>query len=111
MRSSMSGLTPLRPRAPRSDSVRELRDHLSEYLRRVAAGEEVIVTSHKRTIAKLVAPSAVEEEYGDTERAFTERLRSLPWIRWSGGKPQVRPGIAVKRGEQTVAESILDDRR
>ena len=39
-------------------SVRELKDHLSEYLRRVEAGEEVVVTSHKREVARLVPPAA-----------------------------------------------------
>lgn len=92
-------------------SVRELKDHLSEYLRRVAAGEEVVVTSHKRVVAKLVPPNAIGEEYGTSEAAAIERLRSLPWVRWAGGKPELRPGAAVKQGEKTVAESLLDDRR
>lgn len=36
--------------------VRELRDHLSRYLERVKAGEELTVTEHGRPIARLVAP-------------------------------------------------------
>jgi prevent-host-death family protein len=38
--------------------VRELRDHLSRYLVRVKAGEELTVTEHGRPIARLVAPRA-----------------------------------------------------
>ena len=34
-------------------SVRELKDHLSEYLRRVQAGERVVVTDRKRPIAEI----------------------------------------------------------
>jgi len=90
--------------------VRDLKNHLSKYLRRVAAGEEVVVTSHKRVVVKLVPPNAVEEEYGSTEEALMERLKSLPWVRWASGKPRVRPGIAVKQGEKTVVGSLLDDR-
>jgi len=75
------------------------------------AGEEVVVTSHKRVVVKLVPPNAVEEEYGSTEEALMERLKSLPWVRWASGKPRVRPGIAVKQGEKTVVGSLLDDRR
>ena len=33
--------------------MRELRDHLSRYLERVKAGEELIVTEHGRPIARL----------------------------------------------------------
>jgi len=36
--------------------VRELRDHLSRYLERVKAGEDLTVTEHGRPIARLVAP-------------------------------------------------------
>ena len=36
-------------------SVRKLKDHLSEYLRRVQNGEEVTVTDHGRPVAALVA--------------------------------------------------------
>jgi prevent-host-death family protein len=36
--------------------VRDLRDHLSRYLERVKAGEELTVTEHGRPIARLVAP-------------------------------------------------------
>ena len=92
-------------------SVRELKNHLSEYLRRVSAGEEVVVTSHKRVVAKLVPPNTVEQAHGQGEDALIERLKSMPWVRWTGGKPQLRPGIAVKQGDKTIAESLLDDRR
>ncbi len=39
-------------------SVRKLKDHLSEYLRRVQNGEAVTVTDHGRPVAALVALSA-----------------------------------------------------
>jgi len=48
---------PLAGPAPESEvGVRELRDHLSRYLERVKAGEELIVTEHGRPIARLAAP-------------------------------------------------------
>ena len=34
--------------------IRELRDHLSQYLERVQAGEEVVVTDRGRAIARVV---------------------------------------------------------
>ena len=39
-------------------SVRKLKDHLSAYLRRVQAGEPVIVTDHGRPVAALVSLSS-----------------------------------------------------
>ena len=43
-------------------SVRKVRDHLSKYLRRVQQGEEVVITSHNRPIAKLVPLSGEEDD-------------------------------------------------
>lgn len=34
-------------------SVKNLRDHLSDYLRHVKNGEEVIITSHMKAVAKI----------------------------------------------------------
>jgi prevent-host-death family protein len=92
-------------------SVRELKNHLSKYLRHVQAGEEVVVTSHKCVVAKLVPPDRAGRLRAEDEHARVKRLKSLPWVRWSGGKPPLRPGVRVKRGGKSVAESLLADRR
>jgi prevent-host-death family protein len=39
--------------------LRELKDNLSEYVRRVEAGERVAVTAHGRVVAMLVPADAV----------------------------------------------------
>jgi len=36
--------------------IRELKDHLSRYIRRVEAGERIAVTAHGRVVAELVPP-------------------------------------------------------
>lgn len=41
--------------------IRELKDNLSRYIRRIEAGERVVVTVHGRVVAELVRP-AVERE-------------------------------------------------
>ncbi len=38
--------------------IRELRDNLSRYIRRIEAGERVSVTAHGRVVAELVPPGA-----------------------------------------------------
>jgi prevent-host-death family protein len=40
-----------------SVGVRELRQHLSRYLDRVKAGEDLIVTEHGREVARLIPSS------------------------------------------------------
>ena len=38
--------------------IRELKDNLSRYIRRVEEGERVVVTAHGRVVAELVPPAA-----------------------------------------------------
>lgn len=68
-------------------SVRELKNHLSAYLRRVQAGEEIMVTSRGRRIARLAQALA---EASDPDAAAIERLRKQPWLTAARkpGKPQ-----------------------
>ncbi len=66
-------------------SVRDLKNHLSEYLRRVQAGEDIRVTSRGRVIARL---SGDTQEAGDeSDQAFIERLESQAWV-----NPATTPG-------------------
>jgi len=89
-------------------AVRELKDHLSEYLNRAANGEELVVTSHGKPIARL-APLIV----GDREEAAIERLRAQPWIipaRKSGKPHGARNPVAWKPGEKMISEMVMEDR-
>lgn len=36
--------------------IRELKDHLSRYIRRIEAGERIAITAHGRVVAELVPP-------------------------------------------------------
>ena len=38
--------------------IRELKDNLSRYIRRIEAGERIVVTAHGRVVAELVPPGA-----------------------------------------------------
>lgn len=42
--------------------IRELRDNLSRYIRRVGAGQRIAVTAHGRVVAELVPPGAATPE-------------------------------------------------
>ena len=87
-------------------AVRALRDHLSAVLRRVAAGERVLVTDRGNPIATL-APVEESEETRLALRMVAEGRAS-----WNGAKPRganPRPR-ARARGKATSA-LVLEDRR
>ena len=39
--------------------IRELRDNLSRYIRRIESGERIVITVHGRAVAELVPPGTV----------------------------------------------------
>jgi len=89
-------------------SVRELKAHLSEYLRHVAAGEDVVVTSHGKPVARLTAvlPRALSE--AEREAEAIAKLQALPWIRPGGGgklKGSSQPMPAA--GDGSSSEEIM----
>lgn len=87
-----------------SIGVRELRDHLSEYLRRVREGELVVITDRGTPIGEL---SPVERGTAiERARALVREGRA----RWSGGKPSGLVNAPRPRGG-SVAEAVLEDRR
>lgn len=88
-------------------AVRELKDHLSEYLKRVSAGEELVVTSHGKPIARL-APLREPED----ELSVLEHIRSLPCVRsGKGGRLQpVANPMKSDPGEPSLSDWVLEDR-
>lgn len=97
-------------------SIRELKAHLSEYLRQVAAGQEVVVTSHGKPVARLSAPlpipQTLEEVEVEVEAEALARLQALPWIRPGNGeklKGSDRP-MPWQPGQKTLSDMLLEDR-
>jgi len=92
-------------------SVRELKSRLSEYLRRVAAGEEVVVTSHGKAVARLVPPHT-RRRRASSEKELIVRFRSLPWVRPGNGekRPLPKPLIRIAASEKTLAEIVSEQR-
>ncbi len=83
--------------------VRELKDHLSDYLRRVREGELLVITDRGKPIGEL-GPVA--------GRASIERARVLVRqgvARWSGGKPK---GLvdAPRPKHGLVSDAVIEDR-
>jgi prevent-host-death family protein len=87
-----------------SVGVRELRDNLSEYLRRVRNGELLVITDRGKAIGEL-GPAA---EPRNVELART--LVRKGFAAWNGGKPK-----GISRAPRPVAglvsDAVIEDRR
>jgi prevent-host-death family protein len=83
--------------------IRELKTHLSAYLRRVEAGEPVTITRRGRPIGRIVP----------LDRPIESRLEALQqagMIAWSGERLSPLAPVAQAQGKQTVAQLLLEDR-
>jgi prevent-host-death family protein len=56
-----------------STGIRELKDNLSRYIRRIEAGERIAITAHGRVVAELVPPGP---RTGGTPSRFDELVDS-----------------------------------
>jgi prevent-host-death family protein len=92
-------------------SVRELKNHLSACLRRVQGGEELVVTSRGKEVARLVPPRGEDPERAPEEAAIA-RFRRLPWVRPGLGKKTglPEPLIRIGPGEKTLADIVSEQR-
>lgn len=85
--------------------IRDLKDRLSEYLRLVSEGEEIIITLHKRPIAKIVTMGDMPESEADV----ISRLNAMPWIRVGNGKlPQGSRNIARPPRHGKLVSALTD---
>lgn len=84
--------------------VRELKNRLSRYLKRVQSGEEIIVTERGRSVARIVP--ALSSHF---KQALEPLLREGA-VRWSGGKPRGARRKPVLCG-RTLSEMVVEDRR
>jgi prevent-host-death family protein len=88
--------------------IRELKDHLSRYIRRIEAGERIAITAHGRIVAELVPPGAAAKSSASTR---FEKLVATGVIRpplESGDPTEDWPDIRLAPG--TAAELIDADR-
>jgi len=85
--------------------VRELKNRLSEYLCRAKAGEEIIVTEHKKPIARILAyQESIPEQMGILLREDSAT--------WGGSKPgSVKAVEPAAESTNTVGHIVTEDRR
>jgi prevent-host-death family protein len=97
---------PLLRRAPTALTLlgEEPKNHLSEYLRRVADGERITVTDQGRPVAVMMPPDE-PAEYEIIRRMVRDGIAS-----WGGGKPRGAARPARVRGKP-VSTTVLEYRR
>lgn len=93
-------------RVERTVGVRELRAHLSAYLRAVARGETVTIGDRsRRPVARLVP--AKETANGEA----LERLAASGIVQRGVGKPGGAPRVKARPGRRLVSDLVREDRR
>lgn len=86
--------------------IRELKAHLSAYLREVETGKEVVITRRGTPIGRIVP--------AHEEKSLQEKMKPLQEagiVKWSGKKLQPREPIAEVKGDRMVSDLLLEDRR
>ena len=89
-------------------SIREMKNRLSQYIKRVRAGREVVITDRGKPVARLVPIGPAVADEAD----IVARTLALPWARpGKGGKPKgLRAGVKLRGKGPTAAEIVLQDR-
>ncbi len=85
--------------------IRELKANLSAYLRRVKAGESLIITERGRPVGRIVPVREAE--------ALEARIQALieRGVLLGDGRPLPERGpVAVNRGPKNLSEIIVEDR-
>ena len=88
-------------------AIRELKNNLSKYLKQVQTGEEIIVTTHGKPIARFCQLKPTEE------LSTVNSLQNIPWMsKCQNGKPKGLPGnqrIKLSSGKN-LSDIVLEDR-
>ena len=83
--------------------IRELKRHLSSYIREARSGASVIITNRGEPVARLMPMGrSLEERMGD--------LVDAGLLGWSGKKLAGITPVVHRQGQQSVADLLLEDR-
>jgi prevent-host-death family protein len=83
--------------------TRELKNKLSEYMRRVKAGETIIVTERGKAVGQIIPVKPTLEE----------RLQAMVdagLAEWNGQKLKPHKPAAINRGKKLVSDLVVEDR-
>ena len=95
-------------------AVHTLKNSLSAVLEKVQAGEDAIITSHRKPIAKIVALTAeAAVRFGGALPGKVAQKPAVPGVTWRSGRfipSDVKPE-SLKGGGPTVADMLVAQRR
>jgi prevent-host-death family protein len=83
--------------------TRELKTNLSKYLRRVKAGETIIVTERGKEIGQIT-PVA---------QSLEQRMKALAdagFLEWNGKKLEARNPVIINNSDKLVSDLVIEDR-
>jgi len=83
--------------------TRDLKNKLSEYMRRVKAGETIIVTEHGKTIGQIVPVKPTVEER-------IQEMVAAGQMEWNGQKLKPYQPKAVNNGDRLLSDLVVEDR-
>ena len=83
--------------------TRELKNKLSEYMRRVKAGETITVTEHGKTIGQIVPVKPTVEER-------IQAMVTAGQAEWNGQKLKPYQPKAVNKDSRQLSDLVVDDR-
>lgn len=91
-------------------AVHMLKNSLSSVLEKVQAGDEAIITSHRKPIAKIVALSA---PLRTRNPAKSSSMPAIAGVTWRKGRfnPQDFAPVVLKGSGTTVADLLVQQRR
>lgn len=90
-----------------SVGVRELKSHLSEYLRRLKAGETIIITERGRPIGRLIPEARLPEA---TVQEKMQRLIDAGLVEWNGQTPPIEEPT-VRNDSGVLASDLIVEMR
>lgn len=77
----------------RSTNIADLRNRLTQYLKEVRAGEEIVVRDRQRPIARIIPFSVDDNDQSDADLVGAGRMRKgtgkLPASFWKTRRPDV----------------------
>jgi prevent-host-death family protein len=85
--------------------IRELKEKLSHYLRRVKnSGEQIVITDRKKDVALLIPLESV----GETNQLLRLTLEGMGI--WDGTKPKGLKNPITSSGK-SISDMVIEDRR
>lgn len=83
--------------------VRELKARLSEYLRKVRAGETILITDRGQPVGRIVPADQPLE-------ARLQAMIEAGGLGWSGQKLEPLVPVAQVRGSNSVTDLLIEER-